>query len=180
MSTASFDCGHAIPVKPAVSIGDAPKADILILPELWLGPDEHMTGRYPEAMSFIRRKYAEGTCIYSACSGAVMLAASGLLDNCEATSHWAYQELFRNYYPKVRFQPEPNLVIADPGGRIVTSGGITSWHDLALHIIARHCSPGEALRIAKSLSAQVACRRTTSVYFAGAPESTFGCRRARL
>ena len=32
---------------------------------------------------------------------------------------------------------------------IVTSGGATSWHDLAIHIISRHCTPGEALRIAK-------------------------------
>ena len=34
-------------------------------------------------------------------------------------------------------------------GLIVTAGGTTSWHDLALHIIARHANPGEALRIAK-------------------------------
>ena len=32
---------------------------------------------------------------------------------------------------------------------MVTAGGTTSWHDLALHIIARHASPGEAMRIAK-------------------------------
>jgi transcriptional regulator GlxA family with amidase domain len=57
--------------------------------------------------------------------------------------------MFRIRYPKVRFRPEPNLVFADPAGRIVTAGGTTSWHDLALHIIARHCGPGEALRIAK-------------------------------
>jgi transcriptional regulator GlxA family with amidase domain len=31
----------------------------------------------------------------------------------------------------------------------VTAGGTTSWHDLALHIIARHASPGEAMRIAQ-------------------------------
>ena len=49
----------------------------------------------------------------------------------------------------MRFDPAPNLVYADPHGRIVTAGGTTSWHDLALHIIARHVSPGEALRIAK-------------------------------
>jgi transcriptional regulator GlxA family with amidase domain len=47
------------------------------------------------------------------------------------------------------FQPEPNLVFADPSGRIVTAGGTTSWHDLAVHIISRHASSGEALRIAK-------------------------------
>jgi len=41
------------------------------------------------------------------------------------------------------------LVFADSTGTIVTAGGTTSWHDLALHIISRHCSPGEALRIAK-------------------------------
>lgn len=49
----------------------------------------------------------------------------------------------------MRFRPEPNLAFADPAGRIVTAGGTTSWHDLALHIIARHGSPAEALRIAK-------------------------------
>lgn len=66
-----------------------------------------------------------------------------------ATSHWAYRELFAREYPEVDFRPEPSLVFADRTGRIVTAGGTTSWHDLALHIIARHGSPGEALRIAK-------------------------------
>ena len=78
-----------------------------------------------------------------------MLAATGLLDGCPATSHWGYQDLFRRRYPKVRFHPEPNLMFADPEGRIVTAGGTTSWHDLAIHIIARHGSPGEAMRIAQ-------------------------------
>jgi transcriptional regulator GlxA family with amidase domain len=78
-----------------------------------------------------------------------MLAATGLLDGCEATSHWGYQDLFRRRYPQVTFRPEPNLVFADPEGRIVTAGGTTSWHDLAIHIIARHASPGEAMRIAQ-------------------------------
>jgi transcriptional regulator GlxA family with amidase domain len=78
-----------------------------------------------------------------------MLAETGLLDECDATSHWGYQDLFRKYYPKVRFRPEPNLAFADSAGQIVTAGGTTSWHDLAIHIISRHCNPGEALRIAK-------------------------------
>ena len=117
--------------------------------ELWPGPDEDIGGRYPELMAWIRRKYAEGTTLYSACSGALMLAETGLLDGCEATSHWGYRELFSRRYPRVRFRPQPNLVFADAAGRIVTAGGTTSWHDLAIHIISRHCSPGEALRIAK-------------------------------
>jgi transcriptional regulator GlxA family with amidase domain len=145
----AFRCGNGIPVRPDVSIQDDPHADILILPELWLGPDEHLDGRYPEVMEFICRKHKEGAYIYSACSGAIMLAESGLLDGRKATSHWGYIDLFREHYPEVDFMPEPNLCIADRGGRIVTAGGTTSWHDLATHIIARHGSPGEAMRIAK-------------------------------
>jgi len=144
-----FECGNGIPVKPELEISDQPAAEIVILPELWLAPDEDLKGRYPELMDWIRRQHKNGASIYSACSGAVMLAETGLLNECDATSHWGYQDLFRKHYPKVRFRPEPNLAFADSAGQIVTAGGTTSWHDLAIHIISRHCSPGEALRIAK-------------------------------
>jgi transcriptional regulator GlxA family with amidase domain len=116
---------------------------------MWLGPDEPLHDRHANLVEWIQRRYSEGATIYSACSGAIMLAETGLLDGCRATSHWGYQDLFRKCYPKVRFDPAPNLTYADPQGRIVTAGGTTSWHDLALHIIARHASPAEALRIAK-------------------------------
>lgn len=144
-----FRCGHGIPVEPECAIDEDPPLDVLILPEIWLGPDEDIGGRYDALMAWINRKYHEGATIYSACSGSVLLAESGLLDHCEATSHWGYQELFRTRYPKVRFRPEANLVYAHPGGRLVTAGGTTSWHDLALHIIARYVGIGEAMRIAK-------------------------------
>jgi len=149
LTTKRFECGNGIPVNPEVCIGDQPSAPIVILPELWLAPDEDLKGRYPGLMEWIRQRHKAGSWIYSACSGAIMLAETGLLDGREATSHWGYQNLFRASYPKVRFQPEPNLCFADPAGRIVTAGGTSSWHDLAIHIISRHCSPGEALRIAK-------------------------------
>jgi transcriptional regulator GlxA family with amidase domain len=144
-----FSCGNGIPVNPDCAVVDDPAAPIVIVPELWLGPDESLAGRYPQLVEWIRRRHAAGSNIYSACSGAVLLAETGLLDGCPATSHWGYQDLFRQNYPNVRFDPAPNLVYADPEGRVVTAGGTTSWHDLALHIIARHVSPGEALRIAK-------------------------------
>jgi transcriptional regulator GlxA family with amidase domain len=144
-----FRCGNGIPVIPELSLREALAPDILILPEMWLGPSDALHGRYAEVKDWIQKSYQQGSTIYSACSGSVLLAASGLLNDREATSHWGYQNLFRTNFPSVRFNPAPNLVIADPAGRIVTAGGTTSWHDLALHIIARHCSPGEALRIAK-------------------------------
>jgi transcriptional regulator GlxA family with amidase domain len=144
-----FVCGNGIPVQPAASIDDDPAAPIVIVPELWLGPDESISGRHPPVVDWLRRRYRGGATLYSACSGAAMLAETGLLDGYCATSHWGYRDLFRKHYPKVRFDPAPNLVFARADGRIVTAGGTTSWHDLALHIIGRHASPGEALRVAK-------------------------------
>lgn len=144
-----FSCVNGIPVNPDHSIADNPAAPIVILSELWLGPDESLAGRHPEVVEWLRTRHAAGSIIYSACSGSILLAETGLLDGCPATSHWGYEDLFRRQYPKVRFDPAPSLVYADPKGRIVTAGGTTSWHDLALHIIARHVNPGEALRIAK-------------------------------
>lgn len=149
LSRKPFRCGNGIPVNPELAIGTAPTPDILILPELWLVPYDDMHDRYAELKEWIRQCYRGGASIYTACSGSILLAATGLLDDREATSHWGYQDLFRKSFPSIRFNPAPNLVIADTQGRIVTAGGTTSWHDLALHIIARHCSPGEALRIAK-------------------------------
>lgn len=153
VSAEPFRCGNGIPVIPELGVGDDPGdgsgGDLIILPELWLRTDEDLKGRYPQLMAWIRRRYRQGAMLYSACSGSIMLAETGLLNAREATSHWGYAALFRNSYPEVRFRPEPNLVFADRAGRIVTAGGTTSWHDLAIHIIARHCSPGEALRIAK-------------------------------
>jgi len=149
LSRDPFRCGNGIPVNPELTIGEKSKSDIIVVPELWLAPDDDLKQRYPELKEWLRQRYRAGNTIYSACSGAVLLAASGLLNGKLATSHWGYTDLFRRSFPDVRFIPEPNIVFADPTGRIVTAGGATSWHDLAIHIISRHCSPGEALHIAK-------------------------------
>jgi transcriptional regulator GlxA family with amidase domain len=149
VSKRPFRCGNRIPVSPCVSVSDRPHADIIVIPELWLGPDQHLAGQYREVIDWIRDSYKNGAFIYSVCSASLLLAETGLLDGREATSHWGYQQLFERHYPKIRFRPEPNLCFADAAGRLVTAGGATSWHDLVLHIISRHASPAEALRIAK-------------------------------
>lgn len=145
----AFTCGNGIPVNPHFSIADNPSAQIIIFPEIWLGPDESIKGRYAGLIEWIKNKHKQGAELYSACSGSIFLAETGLLDGRSATSHWGYRDLFRISYPKVQFDPASNLVYADPSGKIVTAGGTTSWHDLALHIISRHASPGDALHIAK-------------------------------
>lgn len=147
--SAPFACGNGIPIAPDKALDEVDRPDIIVLPELWLAPDDSVADRYEDVKAWLRDCYDAGSIVYSACSGSVLLAAAGLLDGRSATSHWGYESLFRRDFPSVRFDPAPNLCIGDPGGRIVTAGGTSSWHDLAIHIISRHVNPGEALRIAQ-------------------------------
>jgi transcriptional regulator GlxA family with amidase domain len=176
VSRAPFQCGNGIPVLPELDISDLTDADIIILPELWLAPNDDMSGRYPELLEWIRARHSDGCTIYSACSGSVLLAATGLLNGREATSHWGYRDLFRNSFPEVQFRPEPNLVFADHSGRIVTAGGTTSWHDLAIHIISRQS--GRSVADRQDLPSQMARRGAASLCQPGSPSATRGFRRA--
>lgn len=144
-----FCCAHAIPVVPNCVIDAANIPSVLIVTEFWLAPGDDMTDRYDDLKQWLRLCWEGGTTIYSTCVGSVLLAAAGLLDGRPATSHWAFEDLFRTSFPKVKFDPSPSICFSDPSGRLVTSAGATSWHDLALHIIAHHVSPEEAILTAK-------------------------------
>jgi transcriptional regulator GlxA family with amidase domain len=93
--------------------------------------------------------YAKGALIGSICTGAVVLAETGLLDGEPATSHWSVADLFRRYYPRVQLAADRILVPAGRDHRIVTGGGPSSWEDLSLYLIARFRSEAEAVRTAK-------------------------------
>ena len=144
-----FTLRHGIPVQPDLTIADAGRPEVLIVTDFWLAPDDPMADRYPDLKAWLRDCRAAGTTIYSVCTGSVLRAAAGLLDGLEVASHWGYEDLFRQNFPDVRFDPAPSICFSDPEGRLVTAGGASAWQDLALHIISRHVSPGEALHTAK-------------------------------
>jgi transcriptional regulator GlxA family with amidase domain len=86
--------------------------------------------------------------VATACSGALVLAEAGLLDDQEATTHWAYAAAMAQRYPTTRFHPDRALVLAGDG-RLIMAGGGSSWHDLALYLIARFVGTDEAMRVAR-------------------------------
>ena len=65
----------------------------------------------------------KGAVIASVCSGAVLLAEAGLLDGCEAITHWGYCPVLRREY-HVTLRESRTLVAAGPEHRVVTSGGV--------------------------------------------------------
>lgn len=100
-----------------------------------------------EASGFLCSWHRQGARVAAACTGTFVLAESGLLDGCEATTTWWLSPLFRRRYPKVRLDPHRIVVRS---GEVVTAGAALSHLDLALWVI-RHHSPELATLVAKYL-----------------------------
>ncbi len=92
--------------------------------------------------------------IISICSGALVLAAAGVLDGLEATTHWSRQADTRNY-ANVSWDLDRIFVSNE---QIFTSAGVTTGIDLALSIIRADCGSAVALAVARELVVQL--RRT--------------------
>ena len=136
-------------ITPQASLARSGPVEVAIVTDLALEDGLPPEGAWSEEGAWLRGQREGGATICSVCTGSALLAAAGLLDGLEATTHWAAADLFRSAFPRVRLRPERVLCPAGPGHRIVTGGGQGSWEDLALHLIARHSGPAEAARIAR-------------------------------
>lgn len=137
-------------LRPEFSFRNCPTPDIVYVPELFVPADAPPGGRFETERRWLRKCHAEGATLASACSGTLMLAEAGLLDGCKATTHWAYCDGMAERHPDVDVQPNRFLVASGEGQRIVTAGGVTSYLDLGLFLIARFFGTEEAMRVARS------------------------------
>jgi transcriptional regulator GlxA family with amidase domain len=124
-------------------------ADIVILPLMMLDGPEWVTGRYPGLVQWLREMHEAGAMLCSACTGVLLLAETGLLRGREATIHWAFASTFRRNFPDVQLRTDEALITTGDRRELVMTGGVTSWHDLALQLIARHVGPTAAQAMAK-------------------------------
>ena len=144
-----FRCFGQVLVEPHDAVEDLASVDVAIVCDMYTRIDSPPRGRYPRETDWLRRMHAGGSLIASVCSGSLMLAEAGLLDGRQASCHWAYGDLFRNHYPAVELTEDLILNLTSESQGLITAGGVTAWHDLALHVIARLCGPAQALQTAK-------------------------------
>lgn len=97
---------------------------------------------------WLKTQHQLGVTICSVCTGAFLLAAAGLLDNRNCTTHWKYTEQFKKQYPAIRLQPNRLFVQED---NIYTSAGVSSGMDLALYLTEQLWGANFAARIAKEV-----------------------------
>lgn len=144
-----FHCLGNIPVEPQTAIDALDTPDAVIVCDMYTSIYDVPKGRYPREVAWLQKMHGAGTLLTSVCSGSLLLAEAGLLDGHEATAHWAYRDMFQRHYPKIAFRNESVLCLAAESNRVVTAGGVSAWHDLAVYLIARFCGYQRAIETAK-------------------------------
>lgn len=120
------------------------EADLIVVPG-WRGADAPV----PEALrQRLRAAHARGARMASICSGAFVLAATGLLDGAVATTHWRHADALRRRFPEVGVDHE---ALYRSHGRIFTSAGSAAGIDLLIEIVRQDFGAGAANSVARRL-----------------------------
>lgn len=144
-----FRCINGVPVMPDATLDEADDAEIICLPNFRIGEVTLPREILGPEIDWVAHRHASGARLATACSGSALLADAGLLDGESATAHWSMREIFQKHYPNVSFCPERTLTFAGEGDSIIMSGGMASWQDLALYLIARFVGPEHAAKSAR-------------------------------
>lgn len=148
-SNAPIPAFNGLTIMPHHAMDDCPEPDILCVSDFFVPPWQNCKGRFEPEVAWIKRCYDAGTAVAAACSGALLLAEAGILDDQDATTHWGFCDAMARMYPRVRVHCGRTLVVSGNDQRIFMSGGGTSFQDLALFLIARFISVAAAVEVAK-------------------------------
>jgi transcriptional regulator GlxA family with amidase domain len=154
----SVACVNGMVIQPQLSLDEVKEADLVIISAEDLAALETTSG---STVPWLVRHHESGATLASVCTGAFLLAETGLLDGKRATTHWGFADLFRKRYPRVDLRPE--CLITDEGS-LLCGGGAFSYFDLSLYLVERICGFEIASQCAKSLLLDMG--RTSQVPYA--------------
>jgi len=121
-------------VQPHTHISAITKTDLIIIPSLNHNYQKALKGN-ELLVDWIEKQYKHGAEIASICTGAFLLASSGLLDGKTCSTHWAAADNFRATFPKVHLQTDK--LITDENG-IYTNGGAYSFLNLMIYLVEKY------------------------------------------
>jgi AraC family transcriptional regulator, transcriptional activator FtrA len=120
------------------------KADIIVIPG-WKGSNVPVP---PELTISLQTAWERGARLASICSGAFVLAATGLLAGKRAATHWRYAEALSQHHPEIEVDAQVLYVEEE---RILTSAGSAAGIDLMLHIVRADFGSAAANSVARRL-----------------------------
>jgi len=130
-------------VNPQYTILNCPKPDVLIIPGgMWTSVGE-------ETLKWIKKNSTDADYTFSVCTGAFILAETGILDGLEATTHSAGIDILEKKYPAIK-KVHSNMRFVD-NGNVITSAGVSAGIDASFHLIVKILGEDWAEAIATNL-----------------------------
>lgn len=136
---------------PQIKIEDIAATDLVIIPSIGHNFEELIQ----ENRTFIRwatDQYKNGSEIASICTGAFLLASTGLLDGKSCSTHWLHAGLFKKMFPDVILKTD--MIISDENG-IYTNGGAYSFLNFLIYIIEKIFDRSTAIYCAKFFQIEI-------------------------
>ena len=138
-------------VHPEVLIKESKKADLIIIPALF-GDMKSAIAKNKNLIPWIKEQHAHGAEIASLCVGAFLLASTGLLNGKKCSTHWGFQNEFRELFPEVELM-DGNIITEE--NRIYSSGGANSYWNLLLHLLEKYSDRETAILAAKYFAVDI-------------------------
>lgn len=128
----ALNAGEILCCKELRLVADHPlsnvlQTDVLLIPGSGTATDLH---QFPEILSWVQKIHETTVWTTSVCTGSLILGAAGLLENKNATSHWAVMDRLKRY----NAQPVHQRIVHD--GKIITAAGVSAGIDMGLMLAA--------------------------------------------
>jgi len=131
-------------VSPDKSIEEINQTDLIIIPPLSI--EAESLSKNKDFLPWIKNQYEKGSRVASLCSGAFLLAETGLLDKKWCSTHWIATNKFRVDYPDV-YVTDQKIITENNG--IYTSGGANSYWNLLIYLIKKFTNNEIAIQVSK-------------------------------
>lgn len=143
--------GGLFSVQPHTHIAAIEQTNLIIVPSLNHNFHESVRINKP-VINWIEKQYKNGAAVASICTGAFLLAASGLLDGKSCSTHWAAADEFRAMFPNVQLQADK--LVTDEHG-IYTNGGAYSFLNLIIYLVEKYYDRQTAIYCAKVFQVEI-------------------------
>lgn len=131
-------------VTPKYTFDNAPKPDIIVLP----GGNVPAHMNKPKVVKWVQESASQSEYVMSVCNGAFYLGKAGLLDGLSATTYYGLIDELKTLAPKAKIVNDQRFV---DNGKIITTAGLSSGIDGALHLVEKIAGHGKAQEIALNM-----------------------------
>jgi transcriptional regulator GlxA family with amidase domain len=130
---------------------DIEQTDLVLIPALF-GDMKTAIARNKALLPWINEQYKNGAEVASLCVGAFLLASTGLLNGKKCSTHWGFQNEFRQLFPEVEVI-DGSIITEDQ--HIYSSGGANSYWTLLLHLLEKYTDRATAVLASKYFAVDI-------------------------